>query len=295
MRSMKKIICFLGLIISYCLFISCVSSPKEEIASEANLTNPEKSFVTSVIKNTYGGYSDMKKEGFNIKMVDKCKSAEDVFKLFDKYVHDYHFTCKIYNAVWKFIPQTDENCIRSKDEQNTYFEKTTSNAYYIRFSSCLIDDSYPYAAEFVKSANKAAEYDYIILDARSNNGGGNLQQYQFFDSLKNMNYSGTVIVLQDKYSFSSGEVWGAAGFYTSELNIKLIGTYSGGMQSYGNCVERKASGCWAWVPTTKMKLPNDGKWKGEGIGYEPDIFSYTENMKETLERIGIDCTGIEFR
>ncbi|MBQ5471069.1 MAG: hypothetical protein IIT58_03570, partial [Treponema sp.] len=85
------------------------------------------------------------------------------------------------------------------------------------------------------------------------------------------------------------------GCYTSSLNIKLVGTLSGGMQTYGNCVEKKSGECYAWVPTTKMKLPSDGKWKGEGIGYEPDVFSYTENMKETLENLGVDTSDILFK
>lgn len=58
---------------------------------------------------------------------------------------------------------------------------------------------------------------------------------------------------------------------------------------------KESSECYAWVPTTKMKLPNDGKWKGEGIGYEPDVFSYTENMKETLENLGVDTSDIFFK
>ena len=259
------------------------------------ITKKERSFVSSLLKKTYAGYSDMKELGFNIKMLDNCKTTADLFKLFDRYIHDYHFQFTIKNSVWRYTPIIDEKCIESSDDSNTYFEKATSNAYYIRFNSCKIDKENLYSTEFVKAADKAIEYDFIVLDARSNRGGGNIPQRDFFENLSQKKYKGTVLVLQDKYSVSSGEVWCIAGRYTSSLNIKLVGTLSGGMQTYGNCVEKKSGECYAWVPTTKMKLPNDGKWKGEGIGYEPDVFSYTENMKETLENLGVDTSDILFK
>ena len=40
-------------------------------------------------------------------------------------------------------------------------------------------------------------------------------------------------------------------------------------------------------------LPDN--WLGEGKGYEPQIWATTENMKETLEKLGVVLDDIEFK
>ena len=96
--------------------------------------------------------------------------------------------------------------------------------------------------KYMDLAAEAAGYDFIVLDFRSNYGGGNYQQYLFFDNLYKSSYSGTIYVTQDNWSYSSGEVWIIANRFKDKLNLKLIGTHSGGMQIYGNCVKYNENG-----------------------------------------------------
>ncbi len=37
------------------------------------------------------------------------------------------------------------------------------------------------------------------------------------------------------------------------------------------------------------------KFEGEGKGYKPDIYATKENLKEVIENLGPDLSGIEFR
>ena len=55
------------------------------------LTKKEKSAVSSMIRNTYIGYAEMKEKGFKLKMIDECETIGELFALLDKYVFDYHF------------------------------------------------------------------------------------------------------------------------------------------------------------------------------------------------------------
>ena len=268
------------------------------------LTKKEKSAVSTMIKNTYIGYSEMKQNGFNIKMIDECETIGDLFSLLDEYIFDYHFWIGIDKgergvAEWKFKSLvTDEKSKRSVDPVNIYFEKATSNTYYIRFNNCAQSTKeYPnaYWTDFPKAAAKACKYDFIVLDPRSNNGGGQMQQIQFFESLISKNYTGKIYILQDKYSFSAAELWMIAGRYTDKLNMTTVGTFTGGMQRYGECKSKKSGNVSGWIPTIICAIPDDGKWKGEGVGYEPDIFAYTEEIKDVLTGLGVDLTGIEIQ
>ncbi len=276
------------------------ASKKYDI-SFCSLTKDEKSAVSSMIRNTYIGYAEMKEKGFYPKMIDDCETIGELFALLDKYVYDYHFSVTIDRgqnlcAVWTFKNiVTDEKSKRSIDSIITYFEKATSNAYYIRFNSCgqsTKEYPNPYWTDFPKAASKACKYDYIVLDPRSNNGGGQMQQIKFFESLINKNYKGKIYILQDKYSFSAAEMWMIAGRYADKLDITTVGTFTGGMQRYGECKSKKKGNVSGWIPTIICGLPDDGKWKGEGVGYEPDVFAYTEEIKDVLTGFGVDMTGI---
>ena len=63
--------------------------------SHSLLTKKEKSAVSSMIRNTYIGYSEMKEKGFNTKMIDECETIGELFALLDKYIFDYHFLIRI--------------------------------------------------------------------------------------------------------------------------------------------------------------------------------------------------------
>ena len=269
-----------------------------------SLTKKEKSAVSNMIRTTYIGFTEMKEKGFKLKMIDECQTIGDLFALLDKYVYDYHFSITIDRgekgfARWEFKTLVkDEKCKKSIDPIVTYFEKPTSNAYYIRFNSCAEstkDFKNPYWKEFPRAASKACKYDFIVLDPRSNNGGGQMQQVQFFESLINKNYKGKIYILQDKYSFSAAEMWMIAGKYINKLDITTVGTFTGGMQRYGECKSRNSGNVYGWIPTIICGIPDDGKWKGEGVGYEPDIFVYPEEIKETLTGLGVDLTDIEIQ
>ena len=268
------------------------------------LTKKEKSAVSNMIRTTYIGFTEMKEKGFKLKMIDECQTIGDLFALLDEYVYDYHFSITIDKGEkgaiqWKFKNLvTDEKCKKSIDPIVTYFEKPTSNAYYIRFNSCAEstkDFNNPYWKEFPRAASKACNYDFIVLDPRSNQGGGQMQQVQFFESLINKNYKGKIYILQDKYSFSAAEMWMIAGKYINKLDITTVGTFTGGMQRYGECKSKHIGNVWGWIPTIICGIPDDGKWKGEGVGYEPDIFVYPEEIKETLTGLGVDLTDIEIQ
>lgn len=268
------------------------------------LTKKEKSAVSTMIRTTYIGFTEMKEKGFKLKMIDDCETIGDLFALLDKYIYDYHFSVTIDRgqnlcAVWTFKNiVTDAKSKRSIDPIITYFEKATSNAYYIRFNSCgqsTKEYPNPYWTEFPRAASKACKYDFIVLDPRSNNGGGQMQQIQFFESLINKGYKGKIYILQDKYSVSAAEVWMIAGRYADKLDMTTVGTFTGGMLRYGECKAITKGTVFGWIPTIICNIQNDGKWKGEGVGFEPDVFAYTEEIKDVLIGFGVDMTGIEIQ
>lgn len=74
---------------------------------------------------------------------------------------------------------------------------------------------------------------FLLISCPSKTGNELLTQ---FEKEKN-----TIFVTQDNWS-SSGEVWIIAYPFTKKLNSKLIGTHSGGMQVYGNCVAYMENG-----------------------------------------------------
>ena len=277
---------------------------KQYDLSSLLLTKKEKSAVSTMIRTTYIGFTEMKEKGFKLKMIDDCETIGDLFALLDQYVFDYHFSVTIDrgekgSAMWVFKTLvTDEKSKRSIDPKITYFEQATTNAYYIRFNSCAQstkENPNPYWTVFPRAASKACKYDFIVLDPRSNDGGGQMQQVQFFESLINKNYKGKIYILQDKYSFSAAEMWMIAGKYVNKLDITTVGTFTGGMQRYGECKSKHIGNVWGWIPTIICGIPDDGKWKGEGVGYEPDVFAYTEEIKDVLTGFGVDMTDIEIR
>lgn len=108
------------------------------------------------------------------------------------------------------------------------------------------------------------------------------------------NYKGTIYVTQDNWSYSSGEVWIMAYRFKDTLNVKLIGTHSGGMQIYGNCVKYNKNGIYFYLPSTSFATWLPDNYLGEGKGYEPEIWANKDNMKGILENLGLDLSGIIF-
>jgi len=262
----------------------------------------EKDIIYSMLKDYYVGFDTMVEKGFTKKAWDEISNYTEVTALFDKCINDTHlFITNHKDFSYRQNQVFDEDSIKSSDSAKTHIAKATSNTYYIRYNSC--DIYWKDYADFPTLASTASQYDYIILDFRSNPGGGNGQQWNFFYNLMNFSsendsgskgYKGTIFVTQDNWSYSAGEVWIMANQFTDYLDIKLIGTHSGGMQIYGNCKEYTKNGLYFYLPSTSFVTQLPANYLGEGKGYEPDIWANKNTMKATLEELGLDLTGIEF-
>ena len=261
-------------------------------------------YVYDLLEKKYAGFAAMQKRGFSKKKFLKIKNAEELKNNLEKYIDDGHFYIRVDDVLFAMKPSFDEGSVRSKDPAYTYFEKQTSNAYYIRFTSCeynLKNDDY--ISKLPASAFLAIQKDYLILDARSNNGGSDIPQYQLRQTLDKIDYTGTVIILQDNWSFSGGEVWHIFGndkdwgLTKAKFKRLLVGTHSGGMQNYGNCdlYENKELNIKVYFGKTDFTETLPSNYLGDNKGYEPDIWATTQTMKKTLEGLGIDLTGIEFQ
>ena len=68
------------------------------------------------------------------------------------------------------------------------------------------------------------------------------------------------------------------------------------MQLYGNCKLIEKENIKFWLTTKKFEpvLQNE-KYEGEGKGYKPDIYATKENIKETIEKLGADLSGIDIK
>ncbi|MCR4949153.1 MAG: hypothetical protein K6A15_08370 [Treponema sp.] len=268
------------------------------------ISKKQLTYVYDLFEKSYAGLPAMLKKGFSKKKFVKIQNAEQLKEYLNKYIDDGHFYLRIEDVFFSLKPSFDEGSIASKDPAYTYLEKETSNAYYIRFNSCEYNPKNDdYNSKLAPSAYNAIKKDFIILDARSNNGGSDIPQYQLRKTLDTLDYKGTVIVLQDNWSFSSGEVWhifGMDGFMELEkpkFKRLLIGTHSGGMQNYGNCdlYENKELRTKVYFGKTDFTETIPDNYLGDCKGYEPDIWATTQTMKETLEGLGVDLTGVEFQ
>ena len=266
------------------LFVGCNSAPRFD---------KEKEVIYSMLKNHYVGFSDMKERGFTKDAWKKVSDYDEIKILFDKCINDTHLFINNNNGFeYKQYQVFDKDSIKSNDSYPTFVKKTTSNTYYLRYNSCNINWS-DYA-NLPKLAYEASQYDFIVLDFRSNQGGGNGQQYEFFKNLYVENYKGKIFVTQDNWSYSAGEVWIMATQFKDSLDMTLIGTHSGGAQIYGNCVSYEKDGIFFYLPSTSFIKSLPENYLGEGKGYEPDIWANKDNMKLKLESLGLDLKGIEF-
>ena len=259
-----------------------------------DLSKEELTSIWKILSKKYAGFSDMQKKGFNKKEFLEITKSDDLKKVFDKYIEDCHFSLNLREFSYSQNTAHDEGTFKSVDSDSLYFEKETSNAYYVRFTSCSTKE---YMESFENLYLKALEKDYLIIDARSNHGGSNYPQTKLLNSLIKKNYKGTVYVLQDNWSYSSGEVWEVFGCGNKSLNCKLVGTHSGGMQNYGNCrtIENKKLQLSIYIGKSNFRKFLPENYLGEGKGYEPDIWATTETMASVLTGLGVDVSGIIFQ
>ncbi len=253
----------------------------------------EKVTIYNMLKKYYIGFYKMMNSGFTYNAWEAVSDYDQMTALFDKCIDDYHLDISSKSGFHYQRKQTyDKDSIRSSDPFKTYKQITTSNTWYIRYTSCAIDwNEY---ADFPNKANDAKKSKYIVLDFRSNPGGGNGEQARFFENLIQQNYRGTIYVAQDNWCYSGGEVWSIASRYTDKLNLKLIGTHSGGMSITGNCEHYDENGIHFYLPSSSFETYMPPNFLGEGKGFEPDIWANKNDMKAILEKEGLDLKGIEF-
>ena len=167
--SNKKIRFYFLVLFSFLLF-SCNSKTS---------FNEEKDIIYHMLKKHYVGFSEMKKQGFTKDAWKKVSNYDEIKNLFDKCINDTHLSINNNNGFeYKQNQVFDKDSIKSDDPYPTFIKKTTSNTYYLRYNSCNIN--WPDYANFPNLAYEALKYDYIVLDFRSNSGGGNGATIRFF-------------------------------------------------------------------------------------------------------------------
>ena len=260
---------------------------------KSKITQEQLKYIWDTMSYHYAGFSDMKKKGFSKKKLMKVTSAEQLKKLLDQYIDDCHFTMIAGDLAYRMPTAHDEGTSPSKDEYGTYFEKETSNAYYVRFNECQSD---VYLKNFPGIAEKALDKSYLIIDARSNSGGNNTPQMEVRNTLNSNKWNGTVVILQDNWSCSSGEVMEMFDSRLCKFKVLLVGTHSAGMQNYGNVQQfnDQKTGVFLYMGSTSFKNYIPSNYLGEGKGYKPDVWATTETMKSVLEELGIDTSDIIF-
>ena len=257
------------------------------------LSQEQLTYIWDTMDYHYAGLPDMKKKGFSKKKLLKANTARKLKDLLDKYIEDCHFKLVAGDLAYSQPTAYDEGTAPSKDPAGTYFEKETSNAYYVRFTEC---QSETYLKNFPQLGEKSVNKDYIILDARSNSGGNNYPQMQLRNYLNSSKYEGTLVILQDNWSCSSGEVMEMFPPNLCKFKVLLVGTHSAGMQNYGNVqqFQDQQTGVFLFMGNTSFKKYLPSNYLGEGKGYKPDVWATTETMKDVLEGLGIDTSDIIF-
>lgn len=267
------------------------AKPRADRLSKAELT-----YIWETLDDNYAGIDDMEDRGFTQKEFFKAKTFSDLTKLFDKYMNDCHFYMRVRDFEYRQPVAHDEGTTESLDPAGqTYFEKETSNAYYVRFNSCISEE---YHNNLPKIYDKVLKKDFLILDARSNYGGSDGPQMELMGRLDAWSYSGTILVLQDNWSYSGGELWRLFAWQDKHpWKSILVGTHSGGCQAYGNCQTFKNEDLkiilYFGVDSFWRNLPSN--YLGEGKGYEPQIWATTQTMKETLQGMSVDTGDIVFQ
>lgn len=270
--------------------------PSSIITTNENteLTKAQKEYIWNSLETMYIGFPLLKEKGFKKREFNKIKTIGDMERVLNKYIEDAHFAIMIYDYTYQMPTVHDEGCEKSIDPPETYFEVETSNALYARFSNCT-------GPEYFEGVNslglKAKDKDFLILDARSNSGGDDGPQWNVEKDLKRFGFTGTVVVIQDNYSFSSGEVWHVFGQTFVPYKCVLVGTHSGGAQVFANGFVYKNDDASVYMVMGagdfRKVLPSN--YLGDGKGFEPEIWATTPQLKQTLEEMGIDTGDIVFQ
>jgi hypothetical protein len=265
------------------------------------LTEEEIDFARDCLFEKYAQKDTLPREEF-----ETIKTMKDLYDYLHKYINDNHFFFdgKNWNLKFKFELVTcikdnqdwdEENPIKSIDEDVRKYIKT-KNAEYVRVTSCGVADEYEAMMKFLGQIK--GNKKFIILDYRTNGGGGAGPQNYLFKRLSEMNYKGKIICLQDNYSASAAELGRYLELYDN-LDIILIGQNSDGANI--SCTPTpfesgsmrlkfiipvdttEESGNHKWFNT------ENSHWEGEGKGYRPDIkIDNNEDFVPTLEGLGVD-------
>lgn len=268
--------------------------PEIPVDMETKITKEQLTYMWQMFEEKYAGFSELKEKGLTKRKFLRIKTYNDMQKFMDKYVNDCHMAIYINDYCFRKPTSHDEGCVRSLDSSDTYFEKETSNAYYVRVCNC-VDETYH--NKFPLILYKAIDKEYLILDGRSNSGGDDTPQWGLQNNLANLGFKGTVVVLQDNYSFSSGEIWEIFAQPGIPYKCILVGTHSGGMQRFGNNwpYQNEEQNVLMYLCETDFNSILPDNYLGEGKGYEPNVWATTPQMKETLEGMGIDTGDIIFQ
>ena len=284
--------------------IDCVFLSNDFFDVSYNVSKKQLEYIYNLLSKKYAGFKKMKEKGFDKKKFLKIKNSVELIQCLDKYIEDGHFELNIGDTYYHQKTAFDEGSIMSEDPANLYLEKETSNAYYVRFNSCVeSEENTAYFNKFPLIGYSAWKKDFLIIDSRSNFGGSDSPQIALRKSLNQLNYEGTVIILQDNWSFSSGEVWrifgidSLWGFDKTKFKRMLVGTHSGGVQNYGNCeiFENRDLKIHIYFGHTDFTKSLPSNYLGDCKGYEPDVWATTQTMASVLSDLGVDVTGIEFK
>jgi len=263
----------------------------------------EKSIIYQVLTTEYAGYNGMIRNGFTKRSFNKIRNREELKTYLQQTIFDYHLQIVIDDERIYLREPDKDTTNKSLDPDNYFSIIKTPNTFYVRCTSCTTQNPDYAQLGAAPVCYDALTYDYIVLDFRSNMGGSDEYSRTFFQVLTNLSYSGRIILVQDRWSFSSGELYGI--FYNSYFlsgkftpdQLVLVGTNSGGAQLYGTCRLFEKENVKFWLPTMNFEenisiIPN---YEGEGKGYKPDIYATKEMLKSVIEGLGADLTGIEFR
>ena len=101
-----------------------------------DISKEELKSLWKILSKKYAGFSDMKKKGFSKMELLNVTNSDELKKLLDKYIEDCHFTLDIREMSYSQNTAHDEGTFKSLDPNPVYYEKETSNAYYVRFTNC---------------------------------------------------------------------------------------------------------------------------------------------------------------
>ena len=114
------------------LFSVVFANANEKANKKYRLSKTEKTYIWETLSDNYAGFDKMEEEGLTEKKFFKIKTYAELIKLFDQYISDCHFYFRYKDLEYRQPFARDEGTTESLDPAGqTYFEKETSNAYYV--------------------------------------------------------------------------------------------------------------------------------------------------------------------